>query len=200
MKFLARHKGKFALAAIAVAGAAFLFPPEEEKVLVNVVPVHYFPPEHRVDEFYINSFAYGHSSFDGFSNGGVCCVWIPARWRPGLMVDVSWAESDWTLSPIGDKEHFDREKIRDVGIYRANVPVERYAEPGELFVHFFDGGKVRVAPGIADLSFYRSKSSIAAAENIATQGRPVREIFTSADRAVIEKRIREDKKRFGGWR
>lgn len=200
MNFLARHKWKISIVVIVTASAAVLLAREEEKILVSVVPVHYFPPEHRVDEFYINSFYYSHSNFDGLPTSGICCIWIPEKWRSDLEVDVSWSASDWTLTPIDDKEHFNPKKIRIVGTYRAKVPVERYTEPGDLYVHFFDEGKVRVVSGVADLSTFRSKDSIAAAAGIATQGRPVSEVFTAKDMAVIEARIKEDKKRFGSWR
>ena len=105
------------------------------------------------------------------------------------------------MSPIDDKEHFDPKKIRVVGIYRANVPVERYRSVGDLFVHFFDGGKIRVAPGIAELGdSYRSQASVLLAARTATQGKTVNETFTARDKAIIDKEMREDKRRNGDWR
>jgi hypothetical protein len=200
MSSLPKHKIKISFVAGAIAIAAFFWIKEEEKVLVSTVAVHYYPPEHRVDEFYINSFYRGTSNFRGLADMGLCCIGIPARWRPGLVVDVSWAVSDWSQSPAGGKDH-GPSKVRLVGIYRAKVPVEQYRSAEDLFVHFFEGGKVRVVSGVADLGdLSRSKPSIDAAASKATQGRAVDEVFTAEDMAVIDKRIAADRKRYGSWR
>lgn len=189
------------LAAVVIAGVAYYVTRGAERTAVSVVAVHYFPPQHRVDEFYVNSHYFSHSNFEGTADTGMCCVWLPARWHPGLVVDVSWAVSDWTLSPIENKENFDPKKIRVVGIYRAKVPVERYQSPSDLFVHFFEGGKVRVAPGIPELGdAYRSRPSILSAARVATQGKKVSEPFTAEDMSVIDKDVRADRKRYGDWR
>jgi hypothetical protein len=173
----------------------------EEPFFVEVDAVHYFPPNYRVEEYYVNGHYYGNSGFDGRPGSGVCCVWLPERWKPGLMVDVSWAVSDWTLTPIDDKSHFDRTKIRDVGMYRARVPVEKYQEPGNLYIHFFDGGRVRVSPGILRFaSQYATKSELEAVAKIATQGRSVTELLTPEDRAMLAKEVAERRKKYGDWR
>ncbi|WP_442030347.1 DUF3304 domain-containing protein [Pseudoduganella sp. RAF53_2] len=174
---------------------------EPDPVLVSVDAVHYFPSEYRVDEFYIDHHYFGSSSFDGIAGSGLCCIAIPERWRPGLTVDVSWSVTDWTLTPIDDKAHFDAKKIRVVGLYRADVPVEKYEEADDLFVHFFEGGLIRVSPGIQRFDGpYASTSDIAAAAKFATKGRHVTELITKEDRAAIDKEVEEHRKKYGDWR
>lgn len=58
----------------------------------------------------------------------VCCASIPSVWRPGMKVLVRWD------MPEGHK-HIVKEKI---------VEVEKYAEPGSIYLHFFPGDEVRV--------------------------------------------------------
>lgn len=200
MNLFSKHKLKISLVALVAISVAYFLTREEEKVVVSTVAVHYYPPHHRVDEFYIDSFYSGDSNFEGLADMGLCCVGIPTKWRPGIVVDVSWAVSDWSRSPAGGTDH-DPSKVRLVGIYRAKVPVERYRSAGDLFVHFFEGGKVRVAPGVPDLGdLSRSKPSIENAASKATQGRAVKEVFTPEDMAVIDKKIAEDRRRYGSWR
>lgn len=58
----------------------------------------------------------------------VCCTSIPRIWHPGIKVLVSWD------MPEGHK-HVIKEKM---------VEVEKYAEPGSVYLHFFPDDEVRV--------------------------------------------------------
>lgn len=69
---------------------------------------------------------HGHKLNAGIAN--FCCVTLPERWHPGLTVKV-----DWDM-PEGSK-HIYKSKI---------VDVEKYDEPGELYLHFFPDDTVRV--------------------------------------------------------
>lgn len=202
MHAILMHKWKVLLIVLLLSLAAYVLKRvPEPAVLISVGAVHYFPPEYRVDEFYINRHYFGSSSFDGFAGGGLCCMWLPEHWKPGITVDVSWAVSDWSLTPIEDKANFDRAKIRDVGMYRAKVPVEKYEEPNDLYVHFFDGGRVRVSPGISRFADrYAMKSEIEAAAQLATQGTKVTELLTPQDIAALNKEVEEHRKKYGDWR
>lgn len=201
MKFLARHRWKILILIVVAGVATYIATWEEDRVWVSVAAAHYFPPNHRIDEFQINTFDYGNSGFDGkVFTGDICCVWLPRHWRPGMVVDVRWVESDWSETPIDDKEHFDRKKIKLVGMYRAKVPIERYEEAGDVFVHFFNGGKVRVAPGVADFRDKEdSKESIERAEKMAVVGQRVSELYTPEEEAkILEDRERERRHRGTG--
>lgn len=64
-------------------------------------------------------------------NAGIanfCCVTLPERWRPGLTVKVDWDMPEGVT-------HIYKSKI---------VDVEKYIEPGELYLHFFLDDEVRV--------------------------------------------------------
>lgn len=99
MHTLAKQKLSALLFLVLISLAMYSLKQEPEAELVSVSAVHYFPAEYRVDEFYVNGHAYGSSSFDGFAVSGLCCVWLPKQWKPGITVDVSWSVSDWTRTP-----------------------------------------------------------------------------------------------------
>lgn len=64
----------------------------------------------------------------GAGMGNVCCAIVPTKWRPGMQVVVHWDV------PEGSK-HVYKEKT---------VEVERYDEPGSVYLHFFPNDEVRV--------------------------------------------------------
>lgn len=59
---------------------------------------------------------------------GVCCASIPRVWYPGMKVRVEWN------MPEGIKDVI-KEKI---------VEVEKYDEPGSIYIHIFPNDEVRV--------------------------------------------------------
>ena len=198
MNVLLRHKWKIGLAVAGLAIAGYYATAEEDKVWVSVAGAHYFPPNHRVDEFYVNRGFFGNTSFDGYASMGSCCVWLPLRWRSGLQVEVRWVVGDWTNSPISDEANFDWNKLRLVGMYRAKVPVEPYEEPGDLFVHFFEGGKVRVVPGIRQFRDDSNlEASIVNAASKATAGVKIGALFTPQEEAENWKNAEEERRRGG---
>lgn len=181
LKRLVKNKWFLAILAAIVAIATYFANIEEEKIWVSIAAAHYLPPHHRIDEFLVNHRDYGNSGFDGYAGMGACCVWLPLHWKPGLVVDVRWVVSDWSDSPIDDKENFDYGKVKLVGIYRAKVPVERYEVADDVFVHFFEDGKVRVAPGVRDFRDKRDmKRSKEMAARSAVVGQKVNEMYTES--------------------
>ena len=60
----------------------------------------------------------------------VCCVMLPYKWHPDMKVTVRWNVTNWRDCKGEDLE--------------AVVPVEKYDEPEQLWVHFLANGKVRV--------------------------------------------------------
>lgn len=64
----------------------------------------------------------------GAGNANICCVSIPDVWYPGMKVLVRWD------MPVG-LEHVVKEKV---------VEVEKYDNPGSLYMHFFPNDEVRV--------------------------------------------------------
>lgn len=72
----------------------------------------------------------GGGNMDEFGAGGasICCARIPAVWSPGMKVTVRWD------MPIGT-QHVVKEKV---------VEVEKYDEPGSIYIHVFDNDVIRV--------------------------------------------------------
>jgi Protein of unknown function (DUF3304) len=70
----------------------------------------------------------GNMSEYGAGNAGMCCALIPAVWYPGMKVTVRWD------MPVGI-QHMDKEKV---------VDVEKYDEPGDIYIHIFSNDQVRV--------------------------------------------------------
>lgn len=64
----------------------------------------------------------------GAAVANVCCTSIPRVWYPGMKVLVRWD------MPEGHK-HISKEKI---------VEIEKYDEPGSIYLHFFPNDEVRV--------------------------------------------------------
>ena len=72
----------------------------------------------------------GGGKMSAWSAGGanICCASIPMVWYPGMKVRVRWN------MPIGP-QHVIKEKI---------VEVEKYDEPGDIYLHFFPNDEIRV--------------------------------------------------------
>ena len=68
--------------------------------------------------------SYGYHT--GVAN--ICCVRVPVKWHPGLQLVVRWNMPD-NITPVR------KEKI---------VDVEKYDEPGSIYVHFFPDDHVRI--------------------------------------------------------
>jgi hypothetical protein len=83
--------------------------------------------------------------------------------------------------------------------YKAIVPVEKYEEPGKVYVHFFKGGKVRVVSGPFG---YGSKEHPIQrddphAADIATVGTRVNALFTPEELAEMRRKSRERSRKYG---
>ena len=76
----------------------------------------------------VNGAGGGNMSAWGAGGASVCCASSPMVWRPGLKVRVRWN------MPIGTKDVI-KEKI---------VEVEKYDEPGDIYLHFFPNDEIRV--------------------------------------------------------
>lgn len=79
--------------------------------------------------------------------GGVCCVVLPKRWRPGLMATVKWQlDGDWLKDGQGKEIIRDGKKVLVPGPWKEQtVEVPKYGEEmGMFFIHFFPGDEVKV--------------------------------------------------------
>lgn len=74
----------------------------------------------------------GGMSAWGAGGAEICCTSIPRVWHPGIKVLVRWD------MPEGHT-HIRKEKI---------VEVEKYDEPGSIYMHFFPNDEVRVVVSV----------------------------------------------------
>lgn len=119
-----------------------------ETVGVNVVPTHHLGKDYSVEDVYVNGQWGGNAGRGGGGGGYVCCVMLPEVWRPGLVAKVKWRVLDWRQENTNETKVGILKSILDEGKYVATAPVEYYAEPGDLYVHFFPHGKVRVVSSL----------------------------------------------------
>jgi hypothetical protein len=96
-------------------------------VPVDIIGIDHLADHLSVQEFSVN----GRGAFQAGKGGSnVCCATLPYQWRPGLTVTVRWNVTNWR--DCKGEEH------------KAIVPVEKYDEVGNLWVHFLADGRVRV--------------------------------------------------------
>ena len=82
----------------------------------------------------VNGAGGGTMSAWGAGVANICCTSIPSVWYPGIKVLVRWD------MPEG-RTHVIKEKV---------VEVERYDEPGSIYMHFFPNDEVRVLSSLVD--------------------------------------------------
>jgi hypothetical protein len=70
----------------------------------------------------------GHANAYSAGIANICCVTMPDKWRPGLKLLVSWDVPD-------GRRHIVKKKL---------VEVERYEEPGSVYIHFFSDDQIRI--------------------------------------------------------
>jgi hypothetical protein len=113
------------LAASTLAGCAIAA--QEETYGPGITGLDHLAEHLSIQNFWVDGHA-GHQAGKGGSK--VCCAKLPMRWRPGLTVTVRWGVTNWPA-----KVYSMHERV---------VPVEKYDEPGALYVHFLPDHSVRV--------------------------------------------------------
>jgi len=168
---------------------------------VSVIGFHHMGQEFAINELTIDLGYIGDTGFEGSGTSIVCCVALPRKWRPGLMVDVRWALYD--IRNIDDElGRKDYRKARFLGYYRANVEVERYEQADDLVVHFFPGKKVRVVSS-SDLppsEYHPIRLHDPRAARTATQGYRIEALWSPAEHEALDKRRKEEMRKYGDWR
>jgi len=166
--------------------------------LVSIVGVHYLGNNYLIDRFYVNQ-EIGDSIGEGGGGGSiVCCISLPKKWSGGLKVEIRWK-----VHRIIDPPNPSLQATAKIeGIYQALVPIEKYRELGNLYVHFFPGGRVRVivAPSTPGNKDYAVKMSDPHAEGKATSGKIIGEMFTKKELSDSERKIEHHKRKYGDWR
>jgi hypothetical protein len=87
---------------------------------------------------YIHRFSVDESGGGGLrrygQSGDYCCTMYPKVWTPDLRVTVKWTTSN------GDPKSNDATETP----HTKNIPIEKYTEPGEVYVVFLPKEEVRV--------------------------------------------------------
>lgn len=79
--------------------------------------------------------------------GGVCCVVLPKKWRPGLMATIKWQKDDIPIfNPDGTRMVIDGVPAAKESPWKERtVEVPKYGpEMGMFFIHFFPKDEVKV--------------------------------------------------------
>jgi hypothetical protein len=165
---------------------------------VGLTGTQHMGPNFNVSGFYVDG-AYGSNvGREGGGGSDVCCVLLPNKWRPGLTAEVRWAVGDWSKENLTETAAGNYTSITSEGVYKALVPVEKYEEPGKVYVHFFKGGKVRVVSGPFG---YGSKEHPIQrddphAADTATIGTRVNALFTPEELAEMRRKSRERSRKY----
>ena len=88
--------------------------------------------------------------------GQACCVMIPRKWKPGLMVTIKWQDDgDWLLDANGKEVIRNGKRVYVPAPWKERtVEIPRYDAVAEFYIVFFpkDEIKVAVSNGIPDLA------------------------------------------------
>lgn len=173
-------------------------PKGTDRMPASIVGVQHLGSDHLIHKFYVNKGDYGNVGEGGGGGSFTCCVTLPKHWYPGLKADIRW-EVYRIIKPTDPAEE---ETVESEGIYRAQVPVEPYREPGKFFVHFFPNGRVRIV--VSPISHSGDGHPIrwgnAQESLLATAGTPVKEIFTAEEHAELDREDARDRAKYGSWR
>jgi hypothetical protein len=168
---------------------------------VGLTGFQHIGPNFNIPEFYFDGYYGSNVGREGGGGGEMCCVVIPKKWRPGLVVDLRWAVADWSnVDPAAiDGQAY---KSLTYQFFRATVPVEKYQSAENIFVHFYPGGKARVVSGLAGLGTpeHPVSNDDPDAVGYATVGQPTNAIFSKEEMDEMDRKHNERSTFFGDWR
>jgi hypothetical protein len=100
---------------------------KEESTGVGITGIDHLADHVSVQDFWVNGY---NAAQAGKGGRTVCCASLPKRWHHALKVQVRWDVADWRTGRWS--------------CYVSDVPVARYTEAGQLWVHFLPDGQVKV--------------------------------------------------------
>jgi hypothetical protein len=165
---------------------------------VSLIGVHHLGEDYTVYRFYINK-SIGDNIGEGGGGGSlVCCIVLPEIWGPSLKVDVRW-EVDHIIRSNNPRIP---EQAELKGMYRAEVPIEKYSELGNLYVHFFPDGRVRaiVSSISSNGELHPVRPGDRNAVRKATIGREIKVLLTPDEISEIARDADRERKQYGDWR
>lgn len=166
------------------------FSREDEFAPTGIVGVQHLGHGYHISEFYVNKYGGTNVAREGGGGKSTCCVMIPVQWRPGLTVDVRWEVTDWSNENRKEIEAGNFESVTTKGIYMAKVPVEKYERSGDVYVHFFPKGRVRVVSTMYSVLSSSHPVPYGPTDGgpMATVGWPIKEMFTQAELQEADRR------------
>lgn len=172
-----------------VVGAAKLTSAESSNFIsVDITGVQHMGKNFNIPEFYVDGAWASNVGREGGGGRSVCCVMLPRTWREGIMVEVRWAVTDWSKVDLSAMDKGNYSSLIREGTYKALVPLEKFTIPGNLYVHFFPGAKVRVLSSslYPEDRAHPVQSGDQSADDNATPGQKISELFTSDELKKME--------------
>jgi hypothetical protein len=168
---------------------------EDEFAPTGIVGVQHLGHDYNISEFYVNKYNGTNVGREGGGGGSVCCIMIPVKWHPGLIVEVRWEVADWSHENRKEIAAGNFNSVTTKGMYIAKVPVEKYEVAGDVFVHFFPQGRVRVVSTMYSVLSSLHPVSYGPTDGgpMATAGLPIKEMFTPSE-------LRERGRRVNPWK
>lgn len=167
-------------------------------VPVSLVGAHHLGPDYAVYRFYINKVIGDRVGEGGGGGSMVCCISLPRKWHPALTADVRWK----VVRIVRSRNPNTPDTAETIGIYQAQVPIDKYIEPGDFHVHFFPKGRVRIAVSTTELDreMHPIHTEDREAPKHASNGKAVKALFTAEEIAERKKAATNDRNNFGSWR
>jgi len=172
-----------------------------DSVPVGVIGVQHMGEKFSVGIFYIDGAGGTNVGRAGGGGGSVCCGSLPAKWHPGMTAVVRWSVVDWSHENRAEIEAENYTSIKSGGRFKATVLIEKYDEPGRVYVHFFPGGKVRVIS--SNLGVLHPDYPILYGPHddaTATEGVAVEELFSPEEKEERKRQRDAQRKKYGDWR
>ena len=169
----------------------------DSHIPITLTAVHHLGSDYRISEYYVDKFGGNSVNERGYS-GIICCRMLPRNWTYGLRANVRWEVRHIITSP--DPATPKTEEV--VGIYQAQVPVEKYFKPDRLWVHFFPKGRVRlvVSPDDSDSENHPTFPNDEQAAARGTIGTANDTLFTEEEITAFTQDTSAQRKKSGGWR
>jgi hypothetical protein len=190
-------------AAIALTGCAGIHAAgrEDQFTAVGITGVQHIGPDFNISDFYVDGYPGSNVGRGGGGGSHMCCVNLPNQWRQGLAVEVRWAVGNWSKE---NRQEIVAGNYKSITFerYKAMVPLEKYDKPGQVYVHFFPEGKVRVVSSYPDSEspLHPVHRNDPRAADSATVGASIKELFTKEELDEKDRKYEENKRKHGGWR
>jgi len=170
----------------------------ENYSVATITGVQHLGSDYLIKVFYIDKYNGGVVGESGGGGGIMCCIKIPRKWYKGLKAEIRWQVQHIIRSNNPEIE----DTAEAAGMYQAQVPVEAYEKPDDLYVHFFSDGRVRVVVSGTSPSWegHPIQRRDARENLLATAGTRVSALFSEKEIDESRRQIARDRDKYGDWR